>query len=95
MRTTCTLTMKDGISTPTSDGTTGTRTPHSREKWLAGQSGLDLPPTVSHEGFGHELLPRSLPYDLGAETSIEFKRDGMRFSMNMPVGPDMLADPVE
>ena len=100
MRTTCTLSMKDDISTQNSDGTglvanADTRTPHSREKWLAGQSGLDLPQTVSHEAFGHEMPPRSLPYDPGAETSIEFKRDGMRISMNMPVGPDMLADPVQ
>lgn len=99
MRTICTLTMKDGISTPTNDGTSSvanadTRTPHSCEKRLAGRSGLDLPSTVSHEGLGHAMLPRSLPYDLGAETSIEFKRDGMRISMNVPVGPDMLADPV-
>jgi hypothetical protein len=41
------------------------------------------------------MLPRSLPYDLGAETSIEFKGDCMRFSMNPPGSPDMLADPVE
>ena len=64
-----------------------------RFDWI--ETGLDSPPTVSHEGFGHEMLLRSLPYDLGAETSIEFKRDGMRFSMNMPVGPDTLADPVK
>jgi hypothetical protein len=41
------------------------------------------------------MPPRSLPYDPGAETSIEFKRDGMRISMNMTVGPGMLADPVQ
>jgi hypothetical protein len=29
------------------------------------------------------------------ETSISFKRDGMRFSMTMPVGPDTLADRAE
>lgn len=100
MRTTCTLSMKDDISTQNSDGTgliadADARTTHSREKWLAGQSRLDLPSTVSHEAFGREMPPRSLPDDLAAETSIELKRDGMRISMNVPVRPDMLADPVQ
>ena len=100
MRTTCTLSMKDDISTQNSDGTGLIATltlarPIRARSGSRGQSGLDLPPTVSHEAFGHEMPPRSLPYDLGAETSIEFKRDGMRISMNMPVGPDMLADPVQ
>lgn len=41
MRTTCTLSMKDDISTQSSDGTglianADTRTLHSRKKWLAG-----------------------------------------------------------
>jgi two-component system, chemotaxis family, CheB/CheR fusion protein len=62
-------------------------------EWI--ETGLDSEPSASHEGFGHEMLLRSLPYDIGAETSIEFKRDGMRFSMNMPVGPDSPVDPVE
>jgi two-component sensor histidine kinase len=64
-----------------------------RFAWI--ETGLDSPPSLSHEGFGHEMLLRSLPYDLGAETSIEFKRDGMRFSMIMPVGPDTLTDPAK
>jgi hypothetical protein len=83
--------MKDGISTPTSDG--ADLIGELRFEWIV--TGLDSSPAVSHEGFGHEMLPRSLPYDLGAETSIEFKGDCMRFSMNPPGSPDMLADPVE
>lgn len=57
------------------------------------ESGLDTPPAISHEGFGHEMLLRSLPYDLGAETRLEFSADGMCFTMNIPIGPDVLAEP--
>jgi hypothetical protein len=58
-------------------------------------TGLDSRPGLSHEGLGQQAPPRSLPYDLGADTSIEFKRDGMLFSMNMPVRPEKPADPVK
>ena len=58
-------------------------------EWL--ESGLDTKPRVQHEGFGHEMLLRSLPYDLGAETNIEFTTDGMRFTMKLPMAPNTLA----
>lgn len=61
-----------------------------RLEWI--ESGLDEPPKAAREGFGHELLLRSLPYDLGAETSIEFTADGLRFTMSMSLGPDVLAE---
>jgi len=38
-----------------------------------------------HEGFGMELLTRILPYDLGAKTNIEFRRQGLQFQMELPV----------
>ena len=59
-------------------------------EWL--ESGLEKPPSRAREGFGHEMLLRTLPYDLGAETSIEFTADGLRFTMNMSLGPDVLAE---
>lgn len=59
-------------------------------EWL--ETGLDEPPRATHEGFGHELLLRSLPYDLDAETDIEFTDDGLRFTMGMPLGPDVRAE---
>ena len=62
-------------------------------EWV--ESGLDSEPSLSHEGFGHEMLLRSLPYDLGAETRLEFSADGMRFTMNIPIGPEVLAEPTE
>ena len=37
------------------------------------------------DGFGHEMLRRSLPYELDAETSIDFQKDGLRFTMTMPL----------
>lgn len=36
------------------------------------------------EGFGMELLLRSLPYDLDAETKAEFGPDGISFTMSIP-----------
>ena len=36
------------------------------------------------KGFGIELLTRILPYDLGAKTNLEFRPNGLRFSMSMP-----------
>lgn len=50
------------------------------------ESGLRLaegePP---REGFGMELLRRSLPYDLGAETELKLEKDGVRFELRMPL----------
>lgn len=56
------------------------------------ESGLDRKPRQEHEGLGHEMLLRTLPYELGAETDIEFTDDGMRFTMSMPLGPAVLAE---
>ncbi|MFD1613066.1 CheR family methyltransferase [Sphingomonas tabacisoli] len=38
------------------------------------------------EGFGMELLTRLLPYELDARSVIEFEPEGLRFSLEMPVG---------
>lgn len=63
---------------------------HLHFEWI--ESGLDTKPNVTHEGFGHEMLLRSLPYELGADTNIEFTADGMRFTMDLPIDPDTSAD---
>ena len=55
------------------------------------ESGLDAAPTMTREGFGHELLLRSLPYDLGAKTEITFEDDGLRFTMALPLSPEVMA----
>ncbi|MDP8913843.1 MAG: hypothetical protein M3N39_09750 [Pseudomonadota bacterium] len=43
------------------------------------------------QGFGLELLTRTLPYDLRDPTGVEFRREGLRFSMALPLGPEVLA----
>jgi len=59
-------------------------------EWV--ERGLDIPPRAAHEGFGHEMLRRSLPYDLGAETDVQFTEDGLRFTLSMQLGPDVMAE---
>jgi PAS domain S-box-containing protein len=57
------------------------------------ENGVDMPPEPpTRRGFGLELLQRSLPYDLRAETRVEFRSEGLRFEMAMPLGPDVLAE---
>lgn len=55
-----------------------------RLEWI--ERGLDRPlETPEHRGFGLELLERSLPYELGAVTDVEFAPEGFRFTMEMPL----------
>jgi PAS domain S-box-containing protein len=42
------------------------------------------------QGFGMELLQRRLPYEMDARTSIEFRPEGLRFTLEMPL-PDVSA----
>ncbi|HEY0625810.1 MAG TPA: PAS domain S-box protein [Allosphingosinicella sp.] len=57
------------------------------------ENGLEgLPAEPERQGFGLELLERSLPYDLRAETRVEFRPQGLRFTLDMPLGPDVLAE---
>jgi PAS domain S-box-containing protein len=42
------------------------------------------PDDQGHEGFGTELLLRSLPYELDAQTELVFTEDGIRFEMVIP-----------
>jgi PAS domain S-box-containing protein len=42
------------------------------------------------EGFGMELLLRSLPYDLDAKTAIDLEPTGLRFTLTAPTGPLLL-----
>lgn len=52
--------------------------------WI--ESGLDLNGhKIKREGFGMELLRRSLPYDLNGTTRVELKRDGLQFRLKMPL----------
>lgn len=53
------------------------------------ESGVPVPPPVrgqSHRrGSGRELIERSLPYQLGAETSYELTPDGVRCTIILPI----------
>ena len=52
------------------------------------ETGLKLDSRVpEREGFGMELLLRSLPYDLQAKTKVELEPDGLRFELRMPLAP--------
>jgi PAS domain S-box-containing protein len=63
-----------------------------RLKLLWQESGVDMSESrPERQGFGLELLQRTLPYDLRAETKVEFRPEGLRFTLDMPVGADVLA----
>jgi two-component system CheB/CheR fusion protein len=50
------------------------------------ESGVrSLERTPSRTGFGRELIERGLPYELGANTSIEFAKDGVRALIELPL----------
>lgn len=61
-----------------------------RLRWQ--ESGVDhVDPEPPRRGFGLELLQRSLPYDLDAETEVEFRPHGLRFELRMPLKPHSAA----
>ncbi|MBE9603585.1 hypothetical protein IAI18_01830 [Acetobacteraceae bacterium H6797] len=49
------------------------------------ETGLTKPPVQLREGFGNELLRRSLPYEIGAVTSVCFEEDGVRATLDVPL----------
>lgn len=62
-------------------------------EWV--ETGLDEAPDSTREGFGHELLLRSLPYDLEAETGIRFTNDGICFTMTLPLKSEAIVEVAE
>ncbi len=72
------------------------RTTREGSEWLDfvwEENGLSLQSGApERQGFGLELLTRTLPYDLRASTEIEFRPEGLRFSMKVPLGPEILAE---
>jgi len=57
-----------------------------RLKLVWAETGLPAPlsPPAS-EGFGLELLQRVVPYELQAETQVEFRPEGLLFGLSMPL----------
>jgi len=50
------------------------------------ESGLKISGNkLGREGFGMELLRRSLPYDLQGETKVELTPTGLHFELQMPL----------
>ena len=49
------------------------------------ESGAAQQPQRSREGFGMELLTRTLPYELAAETQMEFEAGGLRCTIRLPL----------
>ena len=39
-----------------------------------------------HEGFGRELIEQALPYQIGADTALQFKGGGVHCSISVPLG---------
>jgi PAS domain S-box-containing protein len=50
---------------------------------------------VEHAGFGFEFLQRTLPYELDAETEVEFLGEGLRFTLLMPLPASAAARPAQ
>jgi two-component system CheB/CheR fusion protein len=56
------------------------------------ERGMQLPETrPSRTGFGRRLIERGLPYDLEAVTSLEFTPEGVRCTVELPLGPRVIA----
>lgn len=51
------------------------------------ESGVELDGAPRREGFGTELLLRSLPYDVQGETRMDFPPHGLEFELSMPLPP--------
>lgn len=45
-----------------------------------------IDPNPKHVGFGREFLERGLPFELGADTALEFRPGGLRFVLDAPLG---------
>jgi len=55
------------------------------------ERGLHLGEKPARTGFGRRLIERGLPYDLGAVTSLDFGPDGVCCTMELPLGPRVIA----
>jgi two-component system CheB/CheR fusion protein len=56
------------------------------------ERGMRLPDArPARTGFGRRLIERGLPYDLEAVTSLEFTPDGVRCTVELPLGPRVIA----
>jgi two-component system CheB/CheR fusion protein len=50
------------------------------------ESGVTLDGAAPHrKGFGSELLERTLAYELGAKSTLAFRRDGVECTISLPL----------
>ena len=62
-----------------------------RRKLVLTWAESDMPPispTPARRGFGSELITEALPYQLGAETNMEFRESGVRCAICLPLPDD-------
>ncbi|TCH98128.1 methyltransferase [Roseococcus sp. SYP-B2431] len=60
-------------------------------EWL--EQGVAMPTRPpARSGFGRRLIERGLPYDLDAATSFEFRQDGVRSTVELPIGPRVILE---
>jgi PAS domain S-box-containing protein len=57
--------------------------PHVLLEWIEKGVAMPIDPTPRRKGYGTELIQRALPYQLGADTNLEFGRDGVRCSIKV------------
>ena len=59
--------------------------PHVLLEWIEKGVAMPTDPTPRRKGYGTELIQRALPYQLGADTNLEFGRDGVRCSIKVRI----------
>ena len=78
------LSAKDGRIDVTWWVEDGTEPKQLKLEWIeSGVPVLSAAPRV--RGFGHELIERTLPYELAAETSVDFQPGGFRCALAIPL----------
>lgn len=55
-------------------------------EWVESGVALDVDSANGKRGFGRDLIERAVPYDLGAQTVFEFRPEGLRCELRVPVG---------
>lgn len=51
------------------------------------ESGLPTPPDTRRKGYGRELIEQALTFTLQARTSLDFREDGLRCRIEVPLRP--------
>jgi two-component sensor histidine kinase len=64
-----------------------------KERWVVlewKERGISLPGGVrpTRKGYGSQLIERALPYQLGARTELQFRSDGVRCAISVPLKAD-------